>query len=167
MANNVRDIDRGFAAMLRRLTRAAQEHELTVGIHEVEGSEPKKESDGETGPATLAEIASYHEFGLGVPRRSFIADWADENKARHEEQLRKMAQAIVAGKVDSPETGLARLGALYVGEVQRRIAQGIDPPLAESTIKRKGSSKPLIDTGQLRTAITYYVDGKRTAKPTE
>ena len=31
------------------------------------------------------------------------------------------------------------------------------PPLAESTIRRKGSSNPLIDTGQLRSSITWQV----------
>jgi hypothetical protein len=32
------------------------------------------------------------------------------------------------------------------------------PPLAESTIKAKGSDKPLQDTGKMRDAITYVVD---------
>lgn len=155
----VRDIDKGFNALMKRLVSAADPTSLTVGIHEAEGSEQKKEEHG-TSELTLVEIAAIHEFGLAepdIPRRSFITDWADENAERHKGQLRTMAKAVIKGAVESESQALERLGNLYVGEVQKRIAEGIEPPLAESTIKRKGSSKPLIDTGQLRSAVTYLV----------
>lgn len=157
----IKDIDHGYKDLIDRFAKAAlRDNVLTVGIHEAEGSEEKETSDGEAEPATLAEIASFHEFGLGVPRRSFIADWADENRAAHEAQLRAVARAVVKGTVPSVEVGLARLGSLFVGQVQKRIADGIDPPLEESTVKAKGSSKPLISTGQLRTAIRPYLNGE-------
>lgn len=150
----VRDRDRGWKRTLRRLFGARRPVTLSVGIHEDKGGGAAKEgADG----LTVAQVGAFHEFGLGVPRRSFIADWADENEARHKSQLAKMAKAVAKGAVPSVEVGLERLGNLYVGEVQRRIAAGIDPPLAQSTIDRKGSSVPLIDTGQLRSSITYKV----------
>jgi hypothetical protein len=151
MSSRVTDTDKGYAAMRRRVTGA--QAQLTVGIHEAEGAASKEGADG----TTVLEVAAYHEFGLGVPRRSFIADWEDEAAEKHKQQLSAKAKAVIAGTVPSVEQGLERLGNLYVGEVQKRIADGIDPPLAESTIRRKDSSKPLIDTGQLRSSIAYRV----------
>ncbi len=151
----VSDKDNGYAALLGRLRKASETTRLTVGIHESEGAAAAE--DG----ATVAEIGTYHEFGLGVPQRSFIADWADETEDEHKAQLAQMAKAVVDGKVDSLEHGLERLGNRYVGEVQKRIAEGIEPELAESTIKAKGSSVPLINTGQLRSAISFYVNDKK------
>lgn len=148
----VRDSDRGFAALLKRMRRAASPTELTVGVHEAEGS--AEHGDG----ATILDIAVVHEFGLGnVPRRSFIGDWQDETEQEHAAAIRAVAKAVVAGDVESVEQGAERLGLRFVGEVQRRIAEGIDPPLDPATVARKGSSTPLIDTGQLRTSITYRV----------
>lgn len=163
MSGSVKDTDHGYAKLLDRMRKAATPGELTVGIHEAEGSEPKEAgTDGEDEPGlTVADVGSFHEFGLGVPRRSFVADWADENKAEHEEALSKMAQAVVRGAVPDTETALARLGERFVGEVQKRIADGIEPPLAQSTIDRKGSSKPLIATDQLRSSIAPYVNRRK------
>ncbi len=152
MSEHVTDTDKGFAAMLKRLTSAAGS--LTVGIHESEGSAAAEKSP----ELTVVQVASFHEFGTKhIPRRSFIADWSDEFEEQHKEQLRKMARAVLNGTVASVDQGLNRLGNLYVGEIQRRISQGIAPPLKKATVDRKGSSKPLIDTGQLRSSIVYKV----------
>lgn len=150
---SVTDQDRGLNAMLERLDRAAFGAKLVVGLI---GEEAEATHKG--GELTIAEIGEIHEFGLGVPRRSFIADWADENEEKHRAQIRKIAEQVMRGKIETWEQGLERLGSLYVAEVQKRIAVGIEPPLAPSTIARKGSSKPLIDTGALRSAITYKVE---------
>lgn len=151
--NTVKDIDRGFGALLERSLGQA---ELTVGVHADEGEDTHDEADG----LTVLDVATIHEFGLGVPRRSFIADWADEADVAHKAQLKKMAKAVLDGKVASVDQGLERLGSLYVGEVQKRMASGIDPPLADSTIKKKGSSVPLISTGQMRSAVLAKVEKK-------
>jgi hypothetical protein len=150
----VEDHDHGYKALLARVKD--ENAVLTVGIHAAEGD---AEHEG-TGGRSIAEIGAFHEYGLGHnPRRSFIADWADENEEAHREMLRKIGRAVLEGKLESMSQGLDRLGALFVGEIQKRIADGIEPELAESTIKRKGSSVPLIDTGQLRSAITWKVGG--------
>ena len=41
--------------------------------------------------------------------------------------------------------------------VQKEIVDGSFEPNAESTIKKKGSDKPLIDTGTMRQSVTYVV----------
>lgn len=152
---NVRitDTDHGFESLKARIGKAAAAR-LTVGIHEAEGAETE---DGET---TVLDVATYNEFGgpdNNPPRRSFIADWADENADEHKAMLRKSAQAVVKGTIPSTEIALERLGLRFVGDVQRRIKDGIDPENAPSTIARKGSSTPLIDQGQLWTSVTHQV----------
>jgi hypothetical protein len=155
----VKDSDHGFKALLKRMkgTQAS----LTVGIHAAQGGAKHEPEDGEPEPKealTVAEVGAFHEFGLGHnPRRSFVADWSDEREEEHRAQMEKMAKAVVQGKVESVEQGFERLGNLYVGEIQKRMADGIDPALEDATIKRKGSSVPLINSGQLRSAITYEV----------
>lgn len=157
MNAKVRDRDNGYAALVQRLSRAALGARLSVGIHEAEASEP---AEGDDSGATLGEIAAFNEFGgpdNNPPRRSFLADWADERNAEHLELQRRIAKAVAEGKVPSLEVAYERLGLRFVGEIQQRIRGGISPENAESTIERKGSSTPLIDDGQLWTSVTHQV----------
>lgn len=135
------------------LTRAQQDRRSTLN---------KKAKDLEL---TIGEIAAIHEFGLGsVPQRSFLAGWADENPDKIKNAILKGAQALVRGSIKDPIQFLNAFGAWAVGQVQRRMAQNIPPPLAPATIKRKGSSVALIDTGQLRSSISFRVDAVQLGK---
>lgn len=51
-------------------------------------------------------------------------------------------------------------GAFLEGRVKETIQRGRPdwPPLKPSTVKRKGSDKPLIDTGKLLNSITHKVE---------
>ena len=53
------------------------------------------------------------------------------------------------------ETVLKRVGALGVRLVQEKIVSGSFKPNAPSTIRKKGSDKPLIDTGRMRQSVKY------------
>jgi hypothetical protein len=69
----------------------------------------------------------------------------------------KITKAIVLGAVDVRQ-GIGMLGAWGAAQVKNTITQtDIPPPLAPSTIAAKGSSKPLVDTGQMLNAITWEV----------
>lgn len=151
MSAKVTTKDNGYDAMMKRLQDAAKKKGvLTVGIHEEEGA-------ASHGDASVIDIAAMHEFGLGVPARSFIGAWADERADESKRDLRKLGDALTNGKVPDAMTGLAQLGEKYVGEVQARIAAGIPPENAPSTVAKKGSSTPLIDTGVLRSSIVAKV----------
>jgi hypothetical protein len=172
MSAKITDTDKGFNLLLKRMLKDSAPVILSVGIHEAEGQKPyepkgdkkkrgddeasgDRQSDGE--PITLAQLGEIHEFGIGVPARSFLADWVDETREDKLTQLRNVAKAFVKGELPSIEAGYEKLGNLYVGQIQKRIAEGIEPALSDYTVKQKGSSVPLIDTGQLRSAITYVV----------
>ena len=51
----------------------------------------------------------------------------------------------------------ALVGELCVGNIVQKISEGVAPPNAPSTIKSKGSSTPLVDTGAYRQSITYVI----------
>ena len=66
--------------------------------------------------------------------------------------------AVVQGKL-SAHAMLSQVGSYAVAVCQEHISAGIDPPNAESTIAKKGSSTPLVDNGTLRQSITYVLEG--------
>jgi len=154
MSVRVRDRDNGLKAHKERFRHNAR---VTVGIHEAEGAEPKKTEDG-TGTTSLIDVATYHEFGMGVPQRSFVAGAVDENESELQSKLTAALHASVKPGGMGPERQLERFGLYVVGVMQERISAGIEPELAESTKKQKarhGNAKdvPLILTGQLRSSI--------------
>ena len=150
----VRDRDNGAAAMVRRLRGR---YRVKVGIIGAEASEQKEVREGDPPALTVADVATFHEFGLGVPRRSFIRDYVDENDRELQRRLYAAAANVGSGKVPVRQA-LDQFGLYVQGAIQERIARHIPPPLAEVTKERKGSSTPLIDTGQLRSSITYAVE---------
>lgn len=133
---------------------------VEVGIFGEKGDAQHEDSD-----LTVGEIATIHEFGLGnVPERSWLRAWFDENNTKLREGLLKMMkkaiqESIRSGKPISDTTRkqvMDKLGLFAVGGIQSRIAAGeIQPPLDPKTVARKGSSIPLMDTGQLRSSISH------------
>jgi hypothetical protein len=126
---------------------------VKVGVIGPKASAAKTEGKG----LTVVEVASFHEFGLGVPKRSFIAGYVDENEADLRKRMRKAGELVAKGS-HTLEQALELFGLYVVGGMQDRISDNIPPALAESTKKRKGSSVALINTGQLRSSITHEVD---------
>ena len=152
MAGHIKDHDRGYNALKERLAKATEPIHGTIGIHEAEGS--AAEEDG----TTVLDVAHFMEFGTdSIPPRSFVGDYSDENIDKNRERLRKIGKAVVKGTLPSMEIGMNRIGLLLVSEMQARIRSGIAPELSPATVERKGSSTPLIDTGQLWTSIRHKV----------
>lgn len=154
--------------------RAPERITVTVGVHADDGAAQHVANDtGEPQPLTVADIATFHEFGVGpfsvmsafgadgaasvhehpgIPQRSFIRAWFDESQEFIVATLQSQMQLVVAGKLTAEQAG-ARIALAFEGSMKQRISRGIPPPNAPSTIARKGSSKPLIDRGQLRNSI--------------
>jgi hypothetical protein len=119
---------------------------------------------------TNAEIGLIHEKGIKtgnnpIPRRSFLeipilnnAKEIFEKKKALENQIKL---AILSGKDFNQawKQAYKDLGFFAEAVVQRSFEESGPgwPPNAESTIRRKKSSKPLIDTGQLRRSISSRV----------
>ena len=134
-----------------------QEHgEISVGIHGPEGGAPHPAG------TSVAEIAEQHEFGLGVPQRSFIRGWFDANQREIERVLREQLELSLKRGM-SLDWALERVALWAQADIQRFIVRGVPPPNHPATIAKKGSSTPLIDTGVLKAAVLAYYRGKRVA----
>lgn len=174
MSGGVTTTDHGAAALLARARELAGGLRVRVGILDDapkreaprRGSQSKKARTRAQAAAkasrrtlSLLEVAVVHEFGAGpVPQRSFIRATIDAHKADIEAELKNLARGVVSGKIDA-RGALNLLGAKVAGWCQSRIASGIAPALKAETVRRKGSSKPLVNTGQLKSAITWRVEG--------
>lgn len=147
--------DNGANALLKHLRDAAA-HPRTVKVG-VLADRPKNEHGGGSGAMSLIEVAAVHEFGTDtVPQRSFIRATVDEHRTEIDALETALMAQIVRGEI-TEEQALNLLGAKIASWMQARIAQGIPPELKPETIARKGSSKPLIDTGQLRSSLSFLV----------
>ncbi len=146
----IKDIDRGA----KRLAKALANGALSIGVLEADAAKEHDEAEG----LTVGEVAAIHEFGLGVPRRSFLAGWCDEKRDEIVAVIVKGGRALVKKQVPDMPTLLDQIGLWAVGSIQERISNRIAPELAPSTIAKKGSSVPLIDKGQLRASISHRVN---------
>ncbi len=109
--------------------------------------------------ATVLLIATVHEFGLavqGIPERSFIRAGFDHYRSQIEENAVELLEQVIYKGLPAL-TFFDGLGQIMVGFIQTYLTDLDTPPLSPITIKKKGSSNPLIDTGQLRDSITYEV----------
>lgn len=152
------DRDLGMKSLMRMVTRMQDEKpKVAVGITGKSGGKAHEGADG----MSIVDIGAVHEFGIPgrIPRRSFLRDTIDQHEKKYRAYmvsgLRKDAlDAVKSGTTFSTETRvLKRTGLMVEGDIKKRIAQGIAPALAPATIAAKGSSKPLINTGQLRASI--------------
>lgn len=117
-------------------------------------------AEGASPPKSLLEVAIIHEFGAGhVPARSFIRATVDEKKTEIQALQVAVAKRVLTGEL-TRDQALGQIGAKVAAWVQQRIRDGIAPPLAASTLKRKkNKSTPLILTGQLRSSVTWALEG--------
>jgi hypothetical protein len=102
---------------------------------------------------TVADVAAWAELGLGQPQRSWLRGYIDTNGREIQKVIKRELNKVQKDK-QSLRRAMDRIGVWLVGEIQDRIANGIAPANAPSTIEKKGSSTPLIDTGQFRSSIT-------------
>ena len=152
---------KGLEQLLKRITPLG-EYEAHVGVLASKGGNVAHRGPA-AHPLTLLELAAIHEFGspkAGVPERSFIRRTFNEPEGQKvlKDLYAKLAKKVITGRMKA-EAAIELLGMKMQAMVKNRILNGpgIPPPNAASTIEKKGSSRPLVDTGQLVGAITYEV----------
>ena len=101
----------------------------------------------------LASLAAVLEFGNEhIPSRPFLRQTLEENQEKYTELFVQWFDQGV------PITQIyERLAIMAQGDVQLNIVRGNWTVNAPSTIKRKKSSKPLIDTGKMRQSVRGIV----------
>lgn len=146
-------------AALAEIKRISQEIEAVTNKTLLVGF-PKDEttSSGES----LVQIAAKHEFGAGgMAQRAFLRPGVEKSRDR-------IAKAIEMGLLNSDdvadglEQGLDAAGVVAVAGVQEFITELKSPENSAATIAKKGSSNPLIDTGNMRQSVSYIVSDEKT-----
>lgn len=107
---------------------------------------------------TVIEVGARHEFGEGVPVRSFLRVPFSIKNDEIKQYIANRFKAVYEGSDAEKELGL-------IGEKGKQISHdafsskgyGTWEDLKPATIRQKGSSTILIDKGILRASITYIV----------
>lgn len=158
MSVKIRDNDKRYRELKKNLGSIKRgKPRVAVGVIGSEASEPH-EGDGD-GQVTVVDVASWNEFGTDrIPARSFLRSTFEEDKAKFLSLLRRGKMKLVRGEASRKQV-LSMVGFFAQKQVQRKITAGGSPfiPNSPATVDQKGSSSPLIDTGQLRQSITFEV----------
>lgn len=124
----------------------------TVDIGIIDAGEHK------SGDITVAGIGFIHEFGTDTIReRSFIRSILQGKKKEIISLQKKSLKSILNGNIKI-EKALGLIGEFTADEIRKKIVAIRTPPNTAETIKKKGSSNPLIDTAQLKNSIIYEVN---------
>ena len=110
---------------------------------------------------TVAQVGAQHEFGAGVPRRSFLRT---PFTAKQDDLTAAIAKQFedVFQRGKKAEQALGLIGTVAVNISKGAFTSrgyGEWPDISAATKEDKGSSQVLIDTGTLRNSITYVVRG--------
>jgi hypothetical protein len=174
----VREVDRGLKPVMKSLeTIRKKDSYVQVGVL-AEGKGLDDRGEG----MNNAEIAALHEFGSEdgkIPERSFLRSTLNENRAKYVLMLKALLKRLYSQEI-TVERVLGIMGAQLAADVKKKITAGeIKPPNAPATVARKlglkkdgggrlrggdgrftkgdGTTRPLVDTGQMVRAITWRV----------
>lgn len=117
--------------------------------------------EGATYPGTdenaglpVAQVAFWNQFGTTrQPPRPFFTDAI----AKHSPEWGKQLAAALKASNFNAKTAMGIMGEVIKGQVVQSIVDTNAPPLAPSTVKRKGFDKPLVDTGVMQRSVDFVV----------
>lgn len=124
-------------------------------------------------PVTLALIARTLNYGREpgetlegrkygrIPARPFM-DLAMENFRKKLPKILKYNLPKVLNKKMTQKALLTQIGERMAGEIKEAMTNGDWQPLAPATLRarRHGGDKPLIDTGTLRSSVSFEIRKK-------
>jgi hypothetical protein len=175
-------------AIMKALGRMA-ENEVLVGFPEA-STQRKEEPEEEAQGLTNAALGYIHDNGApeaNIPARPFMVPGIQKATKRIVAIAKKTAAKALEPGEDAQGTidqGLHAMGLVATASIKGVINSGIDPPLADSTLRaraargRKGAkkelerrakglpagkalAKPLVDTAQMRNAVNYVVRNRK------
>lgn len=132
-------------ALMKKFAKAS----IKVGIQADSGDYP----DG----TSVVDVAIWNEVGTTkTPSRPFVRQCFADNQQVVAQYLGFAVLRVAKGANLSQE--LSKIGQWYQDKQKNTLKSYPWTPNAPSTVKRKKSSKPLVDTGQLVNAIRYKVE---------
>ena len=133
------------AALMKELKEFQPNVDVLIGIHEDAGDHE--------GDISNAQLGAALHFGAG---NLAARPWLDAGVAVGAGDYNNIIRSAIENKTPL-DTALNQIGVVAVAKVQQYMVELKTPPNTEATIKAKGSSNPLIDTGQLMQSVTYKV----------
>jgi len=103
-------------------------------------------------------------FGGPIPERPFLRNAMDNNRGKYQANMviagQHVTEAIAKGSdpAAAMRQALSKLGIMAQGDIQEEITSLSSPPNSPTTIRLKGSSNPLIDSGEMRAAVTWKIN---------
>ena len=144
----ISDTDPGFHALLSSLS-TLRRSKIEVGVLPSAG----RNSEG----VDLVDVAVWNEFGTRhVPARPFMRIAADKNENKWNRYAERCVDAALKNRANI-NNAVCLVGEQIKSDVQLVFGSGEITPNKPATIRRKGSSVPLIDHGDLRRSIDYKV----------
>ena len=139
---------------LKKLNEASTMY-VAVGLPlEKVGGEVYEDSD-----VTILDVGESHEYGIGVPVRSFLRMPFDVEKKTISTEIEKQFEKVFFGN-SNVKRALGRVGMSARNVVLKAFRTGGFgqwKDISQETKNAKKSSKILINTGTLRGAITWVV----------
>lgn len=110
----------------------------------------------------ICDIAAWNELGTEhAPSRPFMRDSVDKHLPAINHMMMSQKDALLSGA--TAKYILNTVGLFQKDLMQTEIEQGDFVANAPETIRRKGSDKPLIDTGQMKNSVNYQIVKKGSA----
>ena len=123
---------------------------------------PASKNGMHEGGINMATLLAIHVLGApsrGIPQRDPLRPPLIANAQRYTDLLAMGLKNALSDGTD-PKLVYEKIGIVAANDVKDYFITGNFKALSEKTIKAKGSSKPLIDTGELRNSISYEVRNK-------
>lgn len=148
----------GLTARLSKLTRVG----VYVGVPAGKASRPRRDGKTELNNAELLYIHTNGSPLRRIPARPVIEPALKANRGKIMEQYNKAVLAASRGNDTELSAALIRTGLAGQNAARDWFTNPRNgwAPNSPLTIARKGSSRPLIDTGTLRKSIIYVVRGR-------
>lgn len=147
----IRDKDRGWNKITRNIV-ASNNWVTGVGF------------PGSAGiSSAIVTRAAVHEYGSvskKIPSRPFMRQAISLYKQQIQQRMDAEARGIIEGR-HTARTAAARIGEFFTGAIKATFTRGTFRALKPRTILAKGSSRPLIDTGEMRNSVTHAEFRKR------
>jgi len=148
----VKEIDHGWKRIKREIIKMADSY-VKVGILSNAGTYAT-----EGGTINVVDVATFNEFGTSIiPERPFMRQTFEKRRGHVNRRFESLVSDIYIGS-KNVRSALGTVGEEYKGFIQSEIVGGGWVSNAPSTVSKKKSSQPLIDTGRLRQSINFDVE---------
>jgi hypothetical protein len=165
---SVTDVDHGFDN-IKKEVRKFKKSWTSIGFF-TKGGDPSNDiaaraivqEFGATIPVTKKMRGFFlYKFGVAlkkthitIPERPFMKQTFDKNKNKIHDRIIEEYNRVLDGR-NTAKQALSRLGEWYRALMQLTIRGGNFVANSPLTIKAKGSSKPLNDTGEMANSIEH------------